>query len=37
MKKKDPILKTKRLLLRPMANEEIQKMIETALDRKSVV
>ena len=27
MKKKDPILKTKRLLLRPMSNEEIQKMI----------
>ena len=34
MKKKAPILKTKRLLLRPMSNEEIQKMIETALDEE---
>lgn len=34
MKKKNPILKTKRLLLRPMSNEEIQKMIETAPDEE---
>ena len=29
MKKKEPEIKTKRMLLRPMSNQEIEKLIET--------
>ena len=30
MKKKEPVVKTKRMMIRPMADQEIEKLIETS-------